>query len=275
MSSLTKAKVTPEDKKVLWRLFLRSFFIFMSFNFVKMQGQGFLFTFWPVLGELYKDDPEGFTEARMRHCQFYNTHACADGFIVGLTYAMEKDRVEKGTVDGKTISSIKVALMGPFAGIFDSIFFNCIRIIAAGIAIGFSMNGNFLGVILFIIIYGFSFLILRYLLIHWGYAAGTTFIDDMFKSGMMGSVTKAASVLGLLLVGGMVAQMVHVPVDWTIQIGDASLEMMEIFDSIMPGLLSVGLLFGVFALLRKKVNPALIVLGILVVSIILGALGVF
>ena len=270
-----KMNVTPEDKKVLWRLFLRSFFIFMSFNMVKMQGQGFLFTFWPVLGDLYKDDPEGFTEARLRHCAFYNTHACADGFIVGLTYAMEKEKVEKGEIEAKTISSIKVALMGPFAGIFDSIFFNAIRVIAAGIAIGLSSQGNFLGVILFIIIYGFSFLILRWYMVTWGYAAGVSFIDEMFKSGMMKSVTKAASILGLVIVGGMVAQMVVVPVDWTIYIGDAYLEIMPVFDAILPGILSIALLFGVVGLLRKKVSPVWIVLGILVVSILFGAIGIF
>ena len=60
-------------------------------------------------------------------------------------WAMEKEKKEKGSVDGETISSVKSALMGPTAGMFDNLFFNCLRIIAAGIGIGLAQQGNILG----------------------------------------------------------------------------------------------------------------------------------
>ena len=65
-----------------------------------------------------------------------------------------KERKEKGTVDADTIESIKVALMGPAAGIGDAFFFNCVRVIAAGIGIGLAAQGNLLGSIIFAVIYG-------------------------------------------------------------------------------------------------------------------------
>lgn len=76
--------------------------------------------------------------------------------IAGITYALEKQKKTSGGVDDDVIENIKVALMGPTAGIGDAFFFNCLRVIAAGIAIGLCAQANFLGVILFVLIYGFS-----------------------------------------------------------------------------------------------------------------------
>lgn len=58
---------------------------------------------------------------------------------------MEKEHKEKNSIDGQTIESIKAALMGPTAGMFDSLFFNCLRIIAAGIGIGLCAEGSNFG----------------------------------------------------------------------------------------------------------------------------------
>ena len=109
--------------------------VFTSFNMVKMEANGFTITMAPAIESIYKDDMEGKREAYLRHQNFFNTHAVPFSFIAGLAYAMEKEHKEKNSIDGQTIESIKAALMGPTAGMFDSLFFNCLRIIAAGIGI--------------------------------------------------------------------------------------------------------------------------------------------
>ena len=132
---MAKENYTPEEKKTLKKMFWNSRLVFSSFNMVKMEGNAFALTMEPALDELYKDKKEK-AEAMRRHDGFFNTHAVLFSLIAGITYALERQKKETGAVDDTTIENIKVALMGPTAGIGDAFFFNCLRVIAAGIAIG-------------------------------------------------------------------------------------------------------------------------------------------
>ena len=187
---MEKKVLTPEEKKVLKSMFFRSHLVFTSFNMVKMEANGFTITMAPAIESIYKDDMEGKREAYLRHQNFFNTHAVPFSFIAGLAYAMEKEHKEKNSIDGQTIESIKAALMGPTAGMFDSLFFNCLRIIAAGIGIGLCAEGSILGTLIFILLYGVTQSIVKYFFVNWGYVYGTSFIDMCSApvfSGKLGS----------------------------------------------------------------------------------------
>lgn len=233
---MAKENYTPEEKKTLKKMFWNSRLVFSSFNMVKMEGNAFALTMEPALDELYKDKKEK-AEAMRRHDGFFNTHAVLFSLIAGITYALERQKKETGAVDDTTIENIKVALMGPTAGIGDAFFFNCLRVIAAGIAIGLCSQANILGVLLFILIYGGSQLAGSWYLLKTGYKYGTTFIDTIFSSGLMQALTKAASIMGITMVGAMVASSVKVKLAWTITIGEASVVVLDILDSIIPGAL--------------------------------------
>lgn len=269
-----KNEFTATEKKTLKSMFWRSGMVFSGFNMVKMEGNAFCATMAPVINELYHE-PEERKQALKRHNGFFNTHSVPFAFIAGLTYALEKEKMEKGTVDDDTIENIKVSLMGPTAGIGDAFFFNCFRIIAAGIAMGLAAQGSLLGPILFLLIYGGSQMIARWYLMKAGYTMGTTFIDKVFSSGLLAAMTKSASILGISMVGAMVANMVNVKMAWTIQIGETSVVVLDILNSVMPGILSVILLFVLVALIKKGKKPIVLVIGILVSSILLAAVGVF
>lgn len=268
-------KVTKEEKKILRSIFLRSHLVFQGFNMTKMEANAFTMTMAPAIEEIYKDDPEGKKEAYLRHQGFFNTHAVPFSFIAGLSYAMEKEKEEKGSMDGQTIGSIKAALMGPTAGMFDSLFFNCLRIIAAGVGMGLCAQGNILGVLIFILLYGVSQSVLKYFFVIWGYTFGTSFIDRIFKSGLMASLTKAASILGLMMVGCMCAAMVNVPINFTLNVGETSVVIQEVLDSIFPGLLGVGLLFLLMHFIKKGIRPTQLIVGILVISLFGAFIGIF
>lgn len=263
-----------DDKKELRRLFLRSGFIFGSFNMVKMMGQGFGFTMNRTIDKLYKDNEEARLEAQVRHNEFFNCHAAMLGLIVGITYAMEKEKSLGRDIDGDAITNIKVALMGPLAGIGDSLFFNTIRIIAAGVGIGLAQQGSILGALIFILIYGGSFLLVKGLLLKFGYSMGTSFLDKLYEGGMIQNVSKAASILGLIMVGSMVASMVNINIVAQPVFGGAPLNIQEMLDSIMPGILSLGLLFGVMKLIKKKVKVTWILIGLIIICILLAFLGI-
>lgn len=265
---MAKFDFNAQEKKTLRSMFWNSGLVFASFNQVKMEGNCFCATMEPAISELYSD-PEERKAALKRHDGFFNTHAVLLSFIAGLTYALEKEKMTKGTVDDDTIESIKVALMGPTAGIGDAFFFNCLRVIAAGIAIGMCSVGNILGVFLFVLIYGGSQVLARYWLLRIGYTMGTGFIDSIFSSGLMNSITKSAAILGLGMVGALVATTVKVNLTLSLNIGQTSVELFGIIDSIMPGLLSIVLVFYLVSLIKKGVRPVTMVIGILVFCILM------
>ncbi len=273
---MAKVVLTEKENKLLKQMYWWSGFVFIGFTMTKMEANGFTLTMAPMIEELYKDNEEERKAAYRRHQQFFNTHAVMFAFIAGLAAAMEKEKATNGSVTGDAINNIKVALMGPTAGIGDAFFFNCVRVIAAGIGIGMCQQGNFLGTLIFIVLYGGSQLIIRWVFIKTGYTMGTSFIDMAFGSGLIDSVTKAASVLGMTMVGAMVAQQVNVKLNWIINLGGAEVNVLTgIFDVIMPGILSIGLVFLLMSLIKKGVSPTKLVLGILCCCIVGGLLHIF
>lgn len=272
---MDKKILSLEEKKVLKSMFIRSHLTFLSFNMTKMEANGFTATMQPAIEDVYKGDEEGKKEAYARHQNFFNTHAVPFSFIAGLSYAMEKEHKQKQSVDAKTIESIKAALMGPTAGMFDSLFFNCLRIIAAGVAIGLCSQGNFMGVPIFIFLYGITQSILKYFCVKYGYIYGTSFIDKIFSSGLMPALRKSASILGVTMVGAMTAGIVNVPLNWTVQMGDTSVVILDVLNSIFPGILSIVLVLFLMRLIKKGRRPVQLIVGIFAFAFIGAIIGIF
>lgn len=266
--------ISTEDNAVLRKMFIMSHSVFMNFNMTKMEANCFTNTMAPAIEQVYVDDPEGKREAYLRHQAFFNTHAVALDFIAGLSYALEKDCAE-GKVPGQTIEAIKASLMGPTAGMFDSLFFNCLRVIGAGIAIGLCSQGNIAGTFIFILLYGVTQSILKWFLLKAGYTLGTSFIDSIYNSGLMQVATKAASILGVMMVGCMTATTVGFPLNWTVTIGDTSLVVLDLFESIYPGILSVAIVLIMLAFIKKGIRPIVLIFGLLIFCLLGAAVGIF
>ncbi len=266
--------LSKDELKVLRNMYINSNSCFVCFNMVKMEGNGFCLTMLPAINDVYKDDEELRKDALRRHNGFFNTHAVFIPLVAGLCYAMEKEK-KTSTVDAEVIDSIKAALMGPTAAIGDSFFYNCVRVIAAGIGIGLSSTGNPLGVILFILLYGGPQMIIRWEMLKLGYQTGGNFIKRLFENGLIETLTKCSSIVGIGMVGALVAQLVNVPLDLVINIGSVGVDIGEILDSIIPGMMSIVLVFGLVALLNKGFSPSALIILLLVCSIALAFIGVF
>lgn len=273
-TATTQKGISAEDNAVLRKMFIMSHSVFMNFNMTKMEANCFTNTMAPAIEQVYVDDPEGKREAYLRHQAFFNTHAVALDFIAGLSYALEKDCAE-GKVPGQTIEAIKASLMGPTAGMFDSLFFNCLRVIGAGIAIGLCSQGNIAGTFIFILLYGVTQSILKWFLLKAGYTLGTSFIDSIYNSGLMQVATKAASILGVMMVGCMTATTVGFPLNWTVTIGDTSLVVLDLFESIYPGILSVAIVLIMLAFIKKGIRPIVLIFGLLIFCLLGAAVGIF
>lgn len=274
-----KNTLTAAENSMLKKMFWYSHLVFVNFTMAKMEANCFTMSMAPAIEEIYGDDKEAKGQAYVRHNAFFNTHAVALDFILGIAAAMEKD-VAAGKIPGSTVDAIKASLMGPTAGMFDSIFFNCLRVIAAGIAIGLCQTGNPLGILIFILLYGVTQSIAKWLLLKLGYSMGLSFIDTVFNSGLIAHATQAASILGLMMVGAMTATTVNVPLNWIITIGGgenpATVNILSLFDAVYPGILSLGIVLLMMWLIKKKgAKPLTLILGLMVVGLLGALVGIF
>lgn len=271
---MAKKVRTAEEQATLKKMFLLSHSVFANFSMAKMEANGFTMTMAPAVEAIYGDDMEAKRQAYARHQSFFNTHAVAFNFIAGLCYAMERD-LHAGKLTGETIDAIKASLMGPTAGMFDSIFFNCLRVIGAGIGIGLCASGNILGTLVFILFYGVSQSFIKWYLLEVGYDLGTSFIDTIFNSGLMSIATRCSSILGLIMVGAMTATTVGVPLNWVAHVGQTEIVVIQLFDAIYPGILSVAIVLLMMSLIKKGKKPIVLILGLMVCCLVGAALGIF
>ncbi len=266
---------TVEEKKMLNKTFLYSLGTFMSSNQMIMQARTFACMMQPGLEKWYKDDREAYLEAFKRHAnEFFNTHQIMVGLLGGVGLALEKERYETGGIDGSTISSIKASLMGPTAGIGDSIFFNAYRVIIAGVAISLSVGGNILGPLFFVLGYGGGLMVIKYYAVMAGYKYGTSLITTAFKSGAVQMITEAATSMGAIMIGALVATNIKVNIKLIPNIFGATVEIQGLLDAIMPGILSLALWWVVYKSLQKGYTPIRMIFTILLACIVLAFFGV-
>lgn len=268
--------LSKEEKKIIRKSFIQGIGLMMSTNNVTAQSKAFACTMLPGLNAWYKNDPEKKKEIFSRHAgEYFNTQVIMMGLISGISLAMEKQQAETGEDISETITSVKSALMGPTAGIGDSLFGNCFRIVIASVAIGLAANGNILGPMFFVLIYGGGTMCLKYLATVAGYKQGVGFVNEAFKQGIIPIITKSATILGALMVGALVATNCQINIALAPSISGVSLSIQEILDQIAPGILSILLFFWTFRSIQKGWSPTKLIFLLMGVCIILAFFGVF
>lgn len=268
-------KLTSEERKMLNKSFYFSLGTNMASSKVSQQSKCFAMAMYPGIEMFYKD-PEDRKKAFYRHAgEFFNTHQVFLGLLVGICLAMEKQQAEHPEQDlTETISALKASLMGPTAGIGDSFFFNCYRVIIAGLCIGLSANGSLLGVILFVLLYGCMLLVYKYLFLTAGYRYGTSLITEAFERGIVPLITEAAGLLGAIMVGALIAQNVSISIALQPVIGGATIDFQGMLDSIMPGVLSLLLWGWSFSRIQKGWSATKLIFIIMGACVVLAFFGI-
>ncbi|OOM82258.1 mannose permease IID component [Clostridium puniceum] len=272
--SKSEFKLSRYEKKMMRTLFWRQNFLMTGINYIRMQGMGYAWTIKPLLKKIYKNEEE-YYEALKRNSMFFNTTPQMVTFIMGLTLSMEEENANSnGEFDTDSINAVKVGLMGPFAGLGDSFFSGTLRIIATGIGLGLAQAGNILGPILFLLVYNIPGFFIRYYGGVLGYKLGSKYIREATESGLIQSITKAASIMGLMMIGSMSYQMVKFSTTFEATIGGTDFELQKVLDSIMIGVLPLSAVLVCFILLSKRVKPMYILFGIIILGLVLTLLGV-
>jgi PTS system mannose-specific IID component len=304
MAENKKVALEKKDRvSVCWR----STFLQGSWNYERMQNGGYCYAMIPAIKRLYTTKEEQ-AAALKRHLEFFNTQPYVAAPILGVTLALEEDRANGAPVDDAAIQGVKVGMMGPLAGVGDPIFWFTVRPILGALAASFAMSGNIIGPILFFVLWN----VIRYAFLwytqEFGYKAGTAITKDL-SGGLLQKVTQGASILGMFVLGALVQRWVSVSfpfkvsevqlsegayIDWAnLPAGSEGIKtaisqfhsgmaldpvkvttMQDNLNSLVPGLAALLLTFLCMYLLKKKVSPIVIILGLFVVGIVLHVLGI-
>ena len=195
------------------------------------------------------------------HMEFFNTHPFLVTFIQGIVMAMEENKE-----DIETIRGIKIATMGPLGGIGDALIWLTLLPISAGIGSALAINGSIAGPFIFLLIFNVIHFALIYGLMHYGYKTGVSALKTLNEDTK--SISRAASILGLAVVGGLIATYIRLNLNVVINAGKAKVALQtDVLDKIMPALLPLAYTFLMYYFLKKGFSPIKLILTTLVIGV--------
>ena len=298
-----KIKLTKADR---FKMFLRSYFLLSSFNYERMQNGGVAYTLIPAIKKLYSSKADR-AAALKRHLEFFNTHPFMANPIFGVTLALEEERANGANVDDAAISGVKIGMMGPLAGAGDPLFWFTLRPIMLSSGASLAVSGNVAGPFVFFILWNIMAAAVKWYTQEFGYRAGTAITDDL-SGGLLQKVTRGASMMGMFVIGSLIQRWVSITftpvvstvkqqkgayIDWEkLPAGAKGLKeaftqyaagrslsetkvttLQDNLDQLVPGLAALGLTFLCMYLLKRKVSPIVIILGIFVLAIVFHVIG--
>lgn len=241
----------------------------LSWSYNKMQGCGYFATVYPYLKRIYGDDEEGLRKSVKTNSNFFNSTPHTSNIIVGMTVAMEEAEGENviPTVDG-----LKTGLMGPFAGIGDSIFGVIIPTIFGAIAAYMAIDGNPIGEIIWLLV-GFSLIILRIKFTQIGYDSGIKLVSSY--QDQISRFTNSAMILGLVVIGGLIPTIISANLNDAIAIGEVTVNLQDMSNQILPALVPVLLtVFSYKMLGLKNITSTKLIFIVMGLGILLSVTGV-
>ena len=247
-----------EEKKTLSKKAIRKAYLDWMFfnlsvqNFERMEGPAIVKMLADVREEIYPNDKEAQKEMLERHTIFFNTEPNLGSIVPGIVLGMEYEMAQGGDVQPEFINSIKTALMGPFAGIGDSLLPGTLCPILLSIALGMCENGEIIGPIFYIISFLAIMLPLTWFLFSYGVKTGANAAELVLSGGIKDKVTKAAETVGLIVIGAVTASYTHVNIGLVYTSGDLSIDIAAILDSLMPGLSVLLMSFLAYVLMVKR-----------------------
>lgn len=205
-----------------------------------------------ALKKIYKDQPKKLKEAMKRNLEFFNITPQLAPFVGGIILAMEEENAKNDKFDTKNISNIKTALAGPLSGIGDSFFMTGIRIVALGIGIPLCLQGKFIGIILYFLIYNIPAFYLRFKGINKGYKEGIGYLDKLKNSGVIDKLMEATPIVGIIIVGALSTLSVNTNLILKIKVGQNLVSLQSILNDILPCMVPLLVIWIYYWLLGKK-----------------------
>ena len=265
-------KITKSDlNKMFWRCQAIQF----SHNYERMQSLSTLFALTPILSRLYKDkSKDECVRAQQRHLEFFNSHPVLIPFILGITAALEESTSEE---EKDSVIAVKTSLMGPLAGLGDSLLNFTWFPIAGSIGASFAVQGNFIGPILMLLMINLLYFPLKYYGIHLGYSKGREILASNNGKKILDRISTAANVLGVMVAGALITSTVKLKLGVAFGDGDGAIKLQETLDKVLPNMLPLALTLLCLYLMKKwngkhVVSMIFVIIGIAIVLSYFGVL---
>ncbi|HLR36139.1 MAG TPA: PTS system mannose/fructose/sorbose family transporter subunit IID [Tissierellales bacterium] len=231
------------------RIIFRSFFLQSAFNYGNYQGVGYAYVIFPGLEKIYANNKDMLKESTLANIEFFNSNPQVLPFITSLHLAMLD-----GGQSPDDARSIKMALMGPLAGIGDSLFQFGLAPLFSSIGAALAADGMVAGPIIFFLGINACLIGTKLLTGYQGYKLGTKAIDSL--SEKMASISRAATIVGVTVVSGLAVSFVkiNVPLKYVAEMpgGEVNeIAVQTVLDQITPKLLPVIFIFIIYRLISK------------------------
>lgn len=261
-------------KKDLWRTFRYALAIESGNCTTRQEADGILQGMIPVLDKVYEDKSKR-AEAYQRHCELFLTEGRMASICIGISCAMEERNAKVGDIDVDSINAIKVALMGPLAGVGDSLLHGTLRPIMAGLSCSMVTASGYtsaIGPFLFFAVMTIVGMAVRYFGIFKGYEGGLALVANLQEGGMLDRLTKYAGIAAFTVCGGFISSLVYVTLNVSYTQGETVIALQEVLDGLMPNLIPLLYTLLMYWLIdKKKVNIILLMF----ITILLGVAGVY
>ena len=254
--------------KSFWRWFYGNLTCFTQEH---MQTFGYMWSMLPIIQELYPTKEEQ-KEKLQTYYPFFNTEPQIGSMVVGITAGLEEARANGNEdIDDEMINGIRAGLMGPLAGIGDSLIVGTYIPVLLGIALGLCEGGSPLGIFFYIIVWNATSIWFQKTIYNRGYALGGNAVE-VIVGDRATAVREAAVILGQVIVGAMAGSWVNITTSFEV----AGVTLQDKLDGAFPGVLTLLFVLLCWWLMSKKKMSAVKVMALMIVIAVVGVLlGIF
>lgn len=261
-------------KSDLWKMYFYALAIESGNSTTRQEANGFTQGMIPTIEKVYSTKEEK-AEAYERHMQLFLTEGRMAATCIGISAAMEERNAMVGDIDPESINAIKVALMGPLAGIGDSLIHGILRPIMVGLACSMVVASGYtsaVGPLLFLFVMAAVGLLVRYFGIFKGYEGGVSLVMNLQQGGLLDKLTKYAGIAAFIVCGGFISALVYVTLNISYTSGDTVISLQTVLEDLLPNL--IPLLYTMlmyYPIDKKKMSIILLMF----LTILLGVVGVY
>ena len=245
------------------------------FSHEHMQTFGYMWSMLPIIKELYPTHEEQ-CEKMQTYYPFFNTEPQIGCIVVGITAGLEEARANGADrIDDEMINGIRAGLMGPLAGIGDSLIVGTYIPILLGIALGFAEGGSAIGPIFYIVVWNATSIWFQHYIYFLGYNLGGSAVE-LLVGDRATAFRNAVITMGQVIVGAMAASWVAISTNIVIAQDStgADITLGSKLDGAFPKLLTcVFVLFCWWLMAKKGMSPVKCLLLMVVIGFVGSVIG--
>ena len=198
------------SKKALNSSFWRWFYGNLTcFSHEHMQTFAYMWSMLPLIQELYETKDEQ-AEKLQTYYPFFNTEPQIGSIVVGITAGLEEARANGAEeIDDEMINGIRAGLMGPLAGIGDSLIVGTYIPVLLGVALGLSEGGSIIGPMFYIVVWNVTSIWFQKFIYNKGYELGGSAVE-VIVGEQATALRESVIVMGQVIVGAMAASWVNI-----------------------------------------------------------------